>query len=55
MVDGAEPTDGDRWSQPRVARFLTDEGALSVVGPQIAGRAKTDVAGQWVGNCLEAG
>ena len=32
----------------------TDEGALSIVGPKIAGRAKTDEAGQWVGNCLEA-
>jgi hypothetical protein len=31
----------------------TDEAALSIVGPKIAGRAKTDEAGQWFGNCLE--
>jgi len=31
----------------------TDDAALSIVGPKIAGRAKTDEAGQWVGNCWE--
>jgi energy-coupling factor transporter ATP-binding protein EcfA2 len=32
----------------------TDEGGLSVRGPKLAGRAKTDEAGAWVGNCLES-
>lgn len=31
----------------------SDEAALSVVGPKISGRAKTDEAPQWFGNCLE--
>lgn len=31
-----------------------DEGNLTVIGPKISGRAKTDEAGQWFGNCLEA-
>jgi hypothetical protein len=33
---------------------VDDEGGLSVRGPKIAGRAKTDEAPQWFGNCLEA-
>ena len=32
---------------------VDDEGGLSVRGPKIAGRAKTDEAPQWFGNCLE--
>lgn len=32
-----------------------DEGGLAVVGPQLSGKAKTDVAGAWFGNCLEVG
>lgn len=32
----------------------TDDAALPIVGPKIAGHAKTDEAPQWVGNCLEA-
>lgn len=32
----------------------TDDGALPIVGPKIAGHAKTGEAGQWVGNCIEA-
>lgn len=31
-----------------------DDRSLSIRGPKIAGRAKTDEAGQWVGHCLEA-
>ncbi len=31
-----------------------DEGAQTIIGPKIAGRAKTDEAPQWFGNCLEA-
>lgn len=31
----------------------TDERALSIIGPKLAGRAKTDEAPQWFGNCLE--
>lgn len=31
----------------------TDDRMLSIRGPKIAGRAMTDVAPQWVGNCLE--
>ncbi len=31
-----------------------DEGDLRVRGPKLAGRAKTDEAPQWFGNCLEA-
>jgi hypothetical protein len=30
-----------------------DEGGLSIRGPKLAGRAKTDEAPQWFGNCLE--
>lgn len=32
----------------------TDEGGLSVRGPKLAGRAKTDEAPAWFGNCLES-
>ena len=32
----------------------TDEGGLNVRGPLIAGQAKTPVAPQWFGNCIEA-
>ena len=31
----------------------SDEGGLNIRGPLIAGQAKTAVAGQWVGNCIE--
>lgn len=31
----------------------SDAGNLTVVGPIISGSAKTDVAGQWFGNCIE--
>jgi hypothetical protein len=30
-----------------------DEGGLSIRGPLLTGKAKTGVAGQWFGNCLE--
>jgi hypothetical protein len=43
---------------PPVFTMLThedvDERAMSIRGPKIAGRAKTDEAGQWFGNMLEA-
>ncbi len=32
----------------------TDEGGLPVVGPKLAGSAKTDIAPQWFGNVFEA-
>lgn len=32
----------------------TDEGGLSVRGPKLAGKAKTDEAAQWFGNALES-
>lgn len=32
----------------------SDEANLSIIGPKIAGRAKTDEAPQWFGNCLES-
>ena len=32
----------------------TDEGGLSVLGPRLEGRAATDQAPAWFGNCLEA-
>ena len=32
-----------------------DEGGLSIVGPKLAGKAKTDEAGSWFGNLLEIG
>jgi hypothetical protein len=42
---------------PPVFTMLThedvDERAMSIRGPKIAGRAKTDEAGQWFGNMLE--
>lgn len=31
-----------------------DDRSLNIRGPKISGRAKTDEAGAWVGNCLEA-
>lgn len=31
----------------------SDEGGLPIRGPKLAGRAKTDEAPQWFGNCLE--
>lgn len=32
----------------------TDEGGLPIVGPKLAGSAKTDIAPQWFGNVFEA-
>jgi hypothetical protein len=33
----------------------SDEGGLSIVGPKLPGRAATDEAPAWVGNCFEMG
>ncbi len=37
-----------------IAEESTDEGGLPVVGPKLAGSAKTDIAPQWFGNVFES-
>lgn len=37
-----------------ISEESTDEGGLPIVGPKLAGSAKTDIAPQWFGNVFEA-
>ena len=37
-----------------IAAETTDTGGLTLVGPKLAGNAKTDSAPQWFGNCIES-